>query len=228
VFTPIGYNSQATSLTTPKLMRINLATSLLLPPRRSLARCVCLIAGVELITIMVRSAQEWLFAPTKYLDRAMETLSAVPEPLEFTRLADLSRTRLTLARSREFPERSSRHGYDFIAPLDTDGHIDPALWRKYRDYCRVRRFSQGEEDEVGRLVHKPGGTERARWVFDYNADEDDGNEAGYRFGAHKFSPGEYVSISGQDRKLHTFRVVAVDPVVLSMALINSFALDLKI
>ncbi|MCS3928955.1 hypothetical protein M2175_003986 [Bradyrhizobium elkanii] len=157
----------------------------------------------------------------------METLSAVPERPEFTQLADLSRILLNLARSREFPEGSSRHGYDFIAPLDADGHIDPALWRKYRDYCRVRRFWQGEEDEVGRLVHKPGGTERARWVFDYHADEDDDDEAGYRFGAHKFLPGEYVSISGQDRKLHTFRVVAVDPVVLSIALINSFALELK-
>jgi hypothetical protein len=157
----------------------------------------------------------------------METLSAVPERPEFTQLADLSRILLNLARSREFPEGSSRHGYDFIAPLDADGHIDPALWRKYRAYCRVRRFWQGEEDEVGHLVHKPGGTERARWVFDYNADEDDDDEAGYRFGAHRFLPGEYVSISGQDRKLHAFRVVAVDPIV-SMALIKSFALELKI
>jgi hypothetical protein len=33
--------------------------------------------------------------------------------------------------------------------------------------------------------------------------------------------GEYVSISGQDSKLHTFRVIAV-PVVMSMALTKSF------
>jgi hypothetical protein len=39
-------------------------------------------------------------------------------------------------------------------------------------------------------------------------------------------PGEYVSISGQEGKLHTFRVVAVDPVVLSMALIKSFELEI--
>ena len=58
--------------------------------------------------------------------------------------------------------------------------------------------------------------------------EDDDDEAGYRFEAHAFWPGEYVSISGQDRKLHTFRVVTVDPVVLSMALIKSFELQIKV
>jgi hypothetical protein len=102
------------------------------------------------------------------------------------------------------------------------------LWKKYRDYCRVRRFWDGEDDEVGRLVHKPGGADRARWVFDYSDDEEGDDEAGYRFEAHAFWPGEYVSISGQDRKLHTFRVVTVDPVVLSMALIKSFELQIKV
>src|SRR4030081_590407 len=143
-------------------------------------------------------------------------------------LVDLHRILLTAARSTEFPDGSSRHGYDFIAPLDPEGHIDPMLWKKYRDYCRVRRFWAGEDDEVGRLVHKPGGADRARWVFDYSDSEDGDDEAGYRFEAHAFWPGEYVSISGQDRKLHTFRVVTVDPVVLSMALIKSFELQIKV
>jgi hypothetical protein len=147
------------------------------------------------------------------------------EPAE---LPDLSRILLNLARSRDFPEGSSRHGYDFIAPLDPAGHIDPILWKKYRDYCRVRRFWTGEDDEIGRLVHKPGGAEHARWVFDYNPDEDDDDEAGYKFGTHAFLPGEYVSISGQDGKPHTFRVITVDPVVLSMTFIKSFELEIKV
>ena len=63
-------------------------------------------------------------------------------------LVDLNRIVLNLARSREFPGGSSRHGYDFIAPLDSQGRIDPLLWKKYRNYCRVRRFWAGEEDEV--------------------------------------------------------------------------------
>jgi hypothetical protein len=155
-------------------------------------------------------------------DRTMEKLS------ELTELIDLNRILLTLARSRDFPDGSSRHGYDFLAPLDPQGHIDPILWKKYRDYCRVRRFWADEDDEIGRLVHKPGGAEHARWVFDYNPDADDDDEAGYRFGSHAFLPGEYVSISGQDDKLHTFRVVAVDPVVLSVELIKSFELEIKV
>ena len=145
-----------------------------------------------------------------------------------TELVDLNRILLNLARSKEFPDGSSRHGYDFIAPLDAEGHIDPILWRKYRDFCRVRRFWVDEDDEVGWLVHKPGGAEHAHWVFDYRADGDDGSEAGYRFGAHVFSPGKYVSISGQDGKLHTFRVISVDPVVLSAALIKSFELEITV
>src|ERR1700689_3844213 len=91
-------------------------------------------------------------------------------------LVDLYRILLTLARSREFPDGSSRHGYDFIAPLDPEGHIDPILWKKYRDYCRVRRFWAGKDDEVGRLVHKPGGAERARWVFGNDPRRDDDEE----------------------------------------------------
>jgi hypothetical protein len=145
-----------------------------------------------------------------------------------TDLTALNRILLNLARSKEFPDGSARRGYDFIAPLDAGGHIDPILWKKYRDYCRVRRFWQGEGDEIGRLVHKPGGAEHARWVFDYNPDEDDDDEAGYRFGVHAFVPGEYVSITGQDGKLHTFRVIAADPVVLSVDLIKSFELEIEV
>ena len=121
------------------------------------------------------------------------------------------RIRLHLARSKEFPEGSSRHGYEFVAPIDAKGHIDLELWKKERDHCRVRRFWDGAPEQFGRLVHRPGGAEHARWVFDYDASRVDDDEAGYRFGAHAFVPGEYVSISEDDGELHTFRVVAVEP-----------------
>ena len=121
------------------------------------------------------------------------------------------RIRLHLARSKEFPEGSSRHGYEFVAPIDAKGHIDLELWKKERDHCRVRRFWDGAQEQFGRLVHRPGGAEHARWVFDYDASRVDDDEAGYRFGAHAFVPGEYVSISEDDGELHTFRVVAVEP-----------------
>jgi len=121
------------------------------------------------------------------------------------------RIRLNLARSKEFPKGSPRHGYEFVAPLDAKGHIDAALWKQHRDNCRVRRFWEGEEDEHGFLVHRPGGPEHGRWVFDYDPAAEADDESGYRFGAHAFRPGEYVSIRDEDGEMHTFQVAAVEP-----------------
>jgi hypothetical protein len=122
------------------------------------------------------------------------------------------RIRLELARSKEFPNGSPNHGYEFIAPLDSDAHIDAVLWQKYRENCGVTRF-WGDNEEIGYLVHKPGGPEHARWVFDYRKTTHHEDEYGYRFGTHTFRFGEYVSIKDEGGELHTFRVVSVAPVV---------------
>ena len=120
----------------------------------------------------------------------------------------LKKIRLELARDREHPEGSKRHGYEFVGPLDEEGRLDPVLWKKYRERCRVRRFWQNEDDELGHLVRKPGG----HWAFHYDihgASDDD--ESGYRLGNHKFAVGEYVSIrEHEDEVMRTFRVVRVE------------------
>ena len=122
----------------------------------------------------------------------------------------LSKIRLELARDPDFPSGSPRHGYEFAAPLDADGKIDAAEWASLRDKCRVVRFWEGEEDEIGHLTRKPGGS----WAFHYdiNGDEDD-DETGYRFSDHAFVPGEYVSIMEHDDVLRTFRVVRIAAVL---------------
>ena len=118
----------------------------------------------------------------------------------------LKRIRLELARDEDFPDGSNKHGYDFAAPLDKNGSIDPDAWHQQRDKCRVVRFWEGEKNEVGHLVRKPGGS----WAFHYDVHGDENNdEAGYRFGEHSFKPGNYVSIKEQDGVLRTFRVVSV-------------------
>lgn len=120
----------------------------------------------------------------------------------------LKKIRLELARDREHPEGSNRHGYEFVGPLDEEGRLDPVLWKKYRARCRVRRFWLNDDDELGHLVRKPGG----QWAFHYdiNGDSDD-DEGGYRLGNHKFAVGEYVSIrEHEDDVMRTFRVVRVD------------------
>jgi hypothetical protein len=120
------------------------------------------------------------------------------------------RIRLNLARSREFPEGSARHGYEFVAPLDAKGHIDLKLWQEHRAHCRVRRFWNGEDEQIGQLAHKPGGAEHARWVFDYDTTRTDDDESGYRFGTHVFVPGEYVSIRDDEGEVHTFKIMSVE------------------
>ena len=118
----------------------------------------------------------------------------------------LKKVRLNLARDAEHPNGSAHHGYEFVAPLDEEGHIDAAIWREQRAECRVRRFWQGETDEHGHLIHRPGGS----WAFTYDIDGEDDDEAGYRFGLHAFVPGEYVSIKDEDGELFTFQVVTVE------------------
>lgn len=119
---------------------------------------------------------------------------------------------LHLARSKEFPEGSARHGYEITAPLDASGHLDASEWKGKRTQCRVRRFWSGEGDRYGLLTHRPGGAGGATWTIDYDPERTSDDEAGYRLNTHVFAKGEYVSIMDEDEKLHTFQVVEVRPI----------------
>jgi hypothetical protein len=107
----------------------------------------------------------------------------------------LTRIRLELARTPDHPQGSPLIGYEFSAPLDAQGRIDAKAFAGLKERCRVRRFRLGEEDDVGHLIRKPGGS----WAFHYDihSDEED-DESGYRFGDHVFRSGEYVSIREDD------------------------------
>ena len=74
-------------------------------------------------------------------------------------------------RARKGPPRpaSATMAYDILAPLDTEGRLDPAEWKAHAAACRVRRFHGGETDRVGLLRRKPGGA----WFFDYEKGESD-------------------------------------------------------
>jgi len=124
--------------------------------------------------------------------------------------AALRKVTLHAARSKEFPQGSIRHGYDFIAPLTEDGHIDLEAWKAHRGECFAHRFWAGEPAMQGLLVHRAGGPGGSTWAFEWKFPHAvDEEEEGFRFGDHTFRAGEYVSVREAEGELLTFRVVSV-------------------
>ena len=118
----------------------------------------------------------------------------------------LMRVRLELARSSDFPHGSSSHGYEFVVPLNQDGHIDASAWKKFKDKCRVTRFWGDSPEENGTLRHVGHG-----WRFDYDKSDDADDEPFFKLDKHALSPGEYVSITEHDGVQRPFRVMMVTP-----------------
>ena len=131
----------------------------------------------------------------------LEPRKAEDFPREFRRI------RLELAREPGHPEGDRGYGYVFVAPLDADERIDPELWREHRELCRVVRFRPGDEQSVGMLVRRPGGS----WAFHYPAEAAEGDEAGVHFGEEQMRLGEYLSIREAD-ETHVYRITGVERV----------------
>lgn len=112
--------------------------------------------------------------------------------------------RLELARTKDHPEGSRAHGYEFVAPLDDGGHLDPEEWQKYGQACTVWRFWEGEDDEHGILTR----TRDGNWVFSYQPGDDD-DEPIFKFDRHVFKIGEYVSITEHDEVARPFRIASI-------------------
>jgi len=121
------------------------------------------------------------------------------------RRAGLRKVVLYAARSKEFPDGSIRHGYDFIAPLTEDGHIDLEAWKQHRNECFAHRFWADEPTLSGLLVHRAGGRGGSTWAFEWSSRDFEEEEQGYRFGDHAFKVGEYVSVREGDGHMLTFR-----------------------
>lgn len=122
-------------------------------------------------------------------------------PREFRRI------RLELAREPGHPVGDRDFGYVFVAPLDAEDRIDVELWRAHRDLCRVVRMRPDEQQSIGRLVRRPGGS----WAFHYGDEPDEGDEAGVHFGEEQMRLGEYVSIREED-ETHVYRITGVEHV----------------
>ena len=129
--------------------------------------------------------------------------TAQPKPILNASLpSQFRQIRLELAREPGHPEGDAAIAYVIVAPLDSDGRIDPKLWREHRDACRIARLRPDEDDKRGHLVHRPGGG----WALHYDG-EARPDDVGFHFADECFVPGEYVSIN-EAGKMHTYRVTA--------------------
>ncbi|PTS90397.1 MULTISPECIES: hypothetical protein [unclassified Caulobacter] len=120
----------------------------------------------------------------------------------------LSRIVMRLARNpgTEFAGGDDHRGYALTAPLTEDGHLDEAAYAKSRAHCSVRRFAPDEEAVDGRLARKG-----SRWFFDYDADDSADDEPVHRLGEHRFALGEYVTVTDEDGRPLTYKVMEVAP-----------------
>ncbi len=117
----------------------------------------------------------------------------------------LKHVRLEIARDPEFPNGGADKGYEFIAPLDDQGHLDAEEWQSVRERCRVRRFSPHEKDAIGHLIRRRGGS----WAFDYDPGDTSDDEPGFKLDKHRIVPGEYISFREHDGVLRTFFIKSV-------------------
>jgi glycosyltransferase involved in cell wall biosynthesis len=120
--------------------------------------------------------------------------------------ANFRKIRLELAREPGHPDGDSHTGYEFVAPLDDDGRLDPDAWSARAANCVVRGFAPDRNDRRGllRYDHKAG------WYFDYDPQKNWDDERGFRLDAEVFERGEYVSLADDDERTHTYRIVAIE------------------
>ena len=117
----------------------------------------------------------------------------------------LNRIVMRLARNpgTEFADGDDHRGYTLVAPLTADGKLDDAAFRAHKADFTVRHFAPDEDPTEGKLARRGD-----RWFFDYG-DTGEGEEPLYRIGEHRFTVGEYVSITDEEGRLLTYKVTEV-------------------
>ena len=120
----------------------------------------------------------------------------------------LQRIVMRLARNpgTEFAGGDDHRGYALTAPLTADGKLDEHAYAKQKARCSVRRFAPDEDPVDGKLMHR-----RERWFFDYDQDDASDDEPIHRLGEHRFAIGEYVTVTDEEGRPLTYKVVEVAP-----------------
>jgi hypothetical protein len=118
----------------------------------------------------------------------------------------LSRIVMRLARNpgTEFAGGDDHRGYALTAPLTADGKLDASAYGKSKNECQVRRFAPDEDPVDGRLMKRG-----ERWYFDYDEEDTADDEPIYRLGEHRFAVGEYVTVTDEEGRPLTYKVMEV-------------------
>ncbi len=119
----------------------------------------------------------------------------------------LKRIRMELGRVHDYPEGSSSHGYEFVAPLTKDGHVDVEAWHKEKAHCTVRRFWGSDPEQRGSLRHVGHGG----WRFDYPGRDTSDDEPLFKLEQHVLAPGAYISVTEQNDEQLPFKIVSIVP-----------------
>ncbi len=122
----------------------------------------------------------------------------------------MSRIVMRLARNpgTEFAGGDDHRGYTLTAPLTADGLLDEVTYARQKADCTVRRFQPDQEPVMGHLARRG-----KVWFFDYDPEGSADDEPVHRLGEHRFSVGEYVTVSDEDGRPLTYKVVEVQAAI---------------
>lgn len=118
----------------------------------------------------------------------------------------MMKIRLELGRTAEYPNGNENHAYEFVAPIDPEGHIDAEARKKERQSCVVRHFQNGNLIKAGHLSRVG-----RSWRFDYDRHTHGDDEPFYKLDQHTMRPGLYVSIMEHDGIQRPFKITSVIP-----------------
>src|SRR3569833_3536335 len=118
----------------------------------------------------------------------------------------LMKVRLELGRTPDIPQGDWRHGYEFVAPLDGEGYLDPVEWKMQKGRCAVYRFHPHEAEYRGSLRHNGRG-----WLFDYLPGRCSDDEPISRLDRHRIEKGLYLTITEEDGVARPFKIVDIKP-----------------
>jgi hypothetical protein len=130
----------------------------------------------------------------------------------------LMKIRLELGRTPDDPQGDPRHGYEFVAPVDAQGYLDPEEWKAQKDHCAVYRFHPHEPEYRGSLRHNGQG-----WLFDYLPGRSSDNEVIFRLDRHRIEKGLYLTIKEEDGVARPFKIVDVKPLAEAFATRSAIA-----